>query len=340
MITAGKTFGDWNDDCSFSTLVDSALAGSQACASFFSAPVSFPDSDPATAATISQNTRTAHLLRRPAGSRSRALAFLISVSQIIRFTSQGRPAPWHLTRTKTSYISIDRDCTSNYLKCRRRATVASRIRSVTDLVIAPLDKGQEALAARTWPDDRRGCGTPAAATCELLPRSCQRHANDCSRFHLPVDRQSPERGFCLLSVPRGTAFLQEDSMRLTLSRHRGGLAGLAAVLAAVLAAGLALASAPASARSVMHGDGQGGQIRHVLLMSVDGLHQQDLTWYVRTHPNSVLAALTRRGLEYSSAMTPFPSDSFPGMVGQVTGGDPGVTGIYYDDTFNHSVFPA
>ena len=27
-------------------------------------------------------------------------------------------------------------------------------------------------------------------------------------------------------------------------------------------------------------------------------------------------------------------------MGQVTGGDPGVTGIYYDDTFNHDVFPA
>ena len=39
-------------------------------------------------------------------------------------------------------------------------------------------------------------------------------------------------------------------------------------------------------------------------------------------------------------MTPFPSDSFPGMVGQVTGGDPGVTGVYYDDTWNHAVFPA
>src|SRR5215469_10456414 len=125
-------------------------------------------------------------------------------------------------------------------------------------------------------------------------------------------------------------------MRLTLSRHRAALA----TLAAVLAAGLALASAPASAMPRMHGDGQGGQIRHVLLISVDGLHQQDLTWYVRTHPNSVLAALTGHGMEYSSAMTPFPSDSFPGMVGQVTGGDPGVTGIYYDDTFNHAVFPA
>src|SRR5262249_17698491 len=37
---------------------------------------------------------------------------------------------------------------------------------------------------------------------------------------------------------------------------------------------------------------------------------------------------------------PFPSDSFPGMVGQATGGNPATTGIYYDDTWNHDVFPA
>jgi hypothetical protein len=78
----------------------------------------------------------------------------------------------------------------------------------------------------------------------------------------------------------------------------------------------------------------------VLLISVDGLHQQDLTWYVRTHPQSVLAGLVRHGLEYSAARTPFPSDSFPGLIGQVTGGDPRTTGIYYDDTWNHDVFPA
>src|SRR5262249_57030616 len=45
-------------------------------------------------------------------------------------------------------------------------------------------------------------------------------------------------------------------------------------------------------------------------------------------------------LEYSNALTPFPSDSYPGIVGPATGGDPGVTGIYYDDTWNHAVFPA
>jgi hypothetical protein len=81
-------------------------------------------------------------------------------------------------------------------------------------------------------------------------------------------------------------------------------------------------------------------VEHVLLISVDGLHQSDLAWYVQTHPESTLAALTTRGADYSNASTPFPSDSFPGMVGQVTGGNPATTGIYYDDTWNHDVFPA
>jgi hypothetical protein len=106
---------------------------------------------------------------------------------------------------------------------------------------------------------------------------------------------------------------------------------------AALVTGTALTSAAASGASGSAGD---GQVKHVLLISVDGLHQQDLAWYVKTYPGSVLAALVRRGVEYSNAATPFPSDSFPGMVGQVTGGDPGVTGVYYDDTWNHNVFPA
>jgi Type I phosphodiesterase / nucleotide pyrophosphatase len=115
----------------------------------------------------------------------------------------------------------------------------------------------------------------------------------------------------------------------------------AAVFAAAFAmavGGTALASAataqPAQVRGV-----QATGIQHVLLISVDGLHQQDLTWYVNNFPDSTLAALDHQGLEYSNAMTPFPSDSFPGMVGQVTGGNPKTTGIYYDDTWNHDVFP-
>ena len=126
-------------------------------------------------------------------------------------------------------------------------------------------------------------------------------------------------------------------MRLTPFRYRVALAAAAVALLG----SPALASAPASASSPGSATGgHQGEVRHVLLISVDGLHQQDLAWYVRTHPDSVLAGLMQHGLEYSRALTPFPSDSFPGMVGQVTGGDPGVTGVYYDDTWNHAVFPA
>jgi hypothetical protein len=120
-----------------------------------------------------------------------------------------------------------------------------------------------------------------------------------------------------------------------------GRAALVAGSVAALMAGTALVSASAAASpQARAGHGHGDRIRHVLLISVDGLHQQDLAWYVRAYPRSVLASLDRRGVEYSDAMTPFPSDSSPGMTAQVTGGDPGVTGIYYDDTWNHDVFPA
>jgi hypothetical protein len=117
--------------------------------------------------------------------------------------------------------------------------------------------------------------------------------------------------------------------------RRGAAVAVAAVLGTAALAGATVASAAAAPAD----DGHGG-IRHVLLISVDGLHQQDLAWYVKAHPNSALAGLYDRGLEYSSAKTPFPSDSFPGLMAQVTGGDPKVTGVYYDDTFNHDVFPA
>jgi hypothetical protein len=79
---------------------------------------------------------------------------------------------------------------------------------------------------------------------------------------------------------------------------------------------------------------------HVLLISVDGLHQSDLGSYVKTHPSSALARMVAAGISYTHAQTPIPSDSFPGMVAQVTGGNPGTTGIYYDDTYNHALLPA
>ena len=83
----------------------------------------------------------------------------------------------------------------------------------------------------------------------------------------------------------------------------------------------------------------GRPAQHVLLISVDGLHQSDLRWWIRHHPDSVLARIAHGGTQYTNAATPIPSDSFPGLVAQVTGGDPRTTGVYYDDSYNRRLLP-
>ncbi|MEV6900271.1 alkaline phosphatase family protein [Amycolatopsis sp. NPDC051372] len=114
-----------------------------------------------------------------------------------------------------------------------------------------------------------------------------------------------------------------------MSRNRTPLFALLA------AAGLFATAAPAAVAQ----PGQSGQ-QHVLLVSVDGMHQSDLVWYTATHPHSELANLLAHGTQYTHASTPVPSDSFPGMVGQLTGGNRATTGVYYDATYNHALLPA
>jgi hypothetical protein len=79
------------------------------------------------------------------------------------------------------------------------------------------------------------------------------------------------------------------------------------------------------------------QIKHVLLISVDGMHQSDLDWYMATHPNSELAKLASRGAEFTRNHTSDPSDSDPGGTALMTGGDPRATGVYYDVGYSHAV---
>ncbi|HTB69401.1 MAG TPA: alkaline phosphatase family protein [Solirubrobacteraceae bacterium] len=115
--------------------------------------------------------------------------------------------------------------------------------------------------------------------------------------------------------------------------------------AVALAVGAAAIGIPATVVLADQPGGHGGHhrgqaIEHVLLISVDGLHQSDVEWYVANHPGSELAKLVGGGAEYARAQTPIPSDSFPGMTAQVTGGNPRTTGIYYDDEYSHAVLPA
>jgi len=88
-----------------------------------------------------------------------------------------------------------------------------------------------------------------------------------------------------------------------------------------------------------------GKVKHVLLLSIDGMHAVD--FYNCTHgiaganggdpycPN--LASLRQNGINYVAASSSKPSDSFPGLAALVTGGSPKSTGLYYDVAYDRSL---
>lgn len=85
-------------------------------------------------------------------------------------------------------------------------------------------------------------------------------------------------------------------------------------------------------------DREASPIRHVLLISVDGMHQVDLANYIANNPASNLAQLAGHGVIYTAAHAPTPSDSFPGLLALVTGGTPKSTGVYYDDSYDRTLY--
>ena len=80
------------------------------------------------------------------------------------------------------------------------------------------------------------------------------------------------------------------------------------------------------------------RVDHVLLISVDGLHAIDLENYVDAHPRSALAELAEHGVRYTAASSSKPSDSFPGLLAMVTGGSPVSTGVFYDVSYDRTLF--
>lgn len=90
-----------------------------------------------------------------------------------------------------------------------------------------------------------------------------------------------------------------------------------------------------------------GNVKHVLLLSIDGMHAID--FYNCAHgiegvnggdpycPN--LAALVNHAVNYVAAESSKPSDSFPGLAALVTGGSPKSTGLYYDVAYDRSLDP-
>lgn len=95
----------------------------------------------------------------------------------------------------------------------------------------------------------------------------------------------------------------------------------------------------------MHSRGQGhtlsiANVQRVLLMSVDGLHQQDLTHCFKAGTCPTIAQLASTGVNYTGAFTPGLSDSVPGLAALVTGGTPRTTGLVYDDVYDRTLYSA
>src|SRR6516165_4383953 len=83
---------------------------------------------------------------------------------------------------------------------------------------------------------------------------------------------------------------------------------------------------------------KGATYDHVLMISVDGMHAIDLSNYISSHPRSTLAGLAASGVRYPNALTTAPSDSFPGLLAPTTDGTSNSTGVFYDDSYDRSLF--
>ncbi len=105
-------------------------------------------------------------------------------------------------------------------------------------------------------------------------------------------------------------------------------------------AALAIGTALVAPASVSPARAATAAIEHVLLISIDGLHDSDLVRYIKDHPTSALAAMAKSGVHYSKAYAPFPSDSFPGLAALITGAGPKTHGFYYDHSYSRALSPA
>ena len=80
-------------------------------------------------------------------------------------------------------------------------------------------------------------------------------------------------------------------------------------------------------------------IRHVMLISIDGMHALDYENCVKSGSCPTLAALGQTGVNYTRTSTSRPSDSFPGLMALVTGGTPRTVGAFYDVAYDRVLAP-
>jgi Type I phosphodiesterase / nucleotide pyrophosphatase len=101
----------------------------------------------------------------------------------------------------------------------------------------------------------------------------------------------------------------------------------------------AISLAPvAGAQEWSHSD-EHHRSRHVLLISIDGMHAVDYENCVASNTCPTLAGLGKTGVNYTRTSTSRPSDSFPGLMALVTGGSPRTVGAFYDVAYDRVLAP-
>ena len=110
--------------------------------------------------------------------------------------------------------------------------------------------------------------------------------------------------------------------------------------AGILTATLVLSTMPNVNAAPKHGGWDNvPQVRHVLLISIDGMHAVDYKNCVASGTCPTLAELGETGLNYTRTSTSRPSDSFPGLMALVTGGTPRTVGAFYDVAYDRVLAP-
>lgn len=114
---------------------------------------------------------------------------------------------------------------------------------------------------------------------------------------------------------------------------------VAAAAAAAVVCAVTVAQAQGADGSGWNNGDRDLQGRHVLLISVDGMHAVDFQNCVSAGTCPNLAALGQTGVTYTAASTSKPSDSFPGLMSIVSGASPKLMGIYYDVAYDRVLAP-
>jgi hypothetical protein len=115
--------------------------------------------------------------------------------------------------------------------------------------------------------------------------------------------------------------------------------------ASKLALALAAVSLTGTVVHAQESERHEGKIKHVLLLSIDGMHAVDFKNCAEGLPSVEggdpycpnIAALSQTGVNYVAASTSKPSDSFPGLMSIVSGASPRTMGVYYDVAYDRSL---